>query len=104
MKQAVFCIANSGDQANFILARLAAGMFADNDISVIYAEKSGSAEIPEDGGTLVDPDVLVAVGPLVEPLTGVLGAAAGIVGIMVDMGVPQMEAEDYETKVHAGNI
>ncbi len=47
---------------------------------------------------------LVAAGPIAAALAGAsIGAAAGgVIGVLVDIGVPSAEAEEYEAKVKSG--
>lgn len=49
---------------------------------------------------------LIAAGPLLAALSGAaVGAAAGgMVGALVGMGIPEIEAKQYESKVKDGNI
>ena len=49
---------------------------------------------------------LIAAGPLMAALGGaaVVGAAGGIIGGLVGMGIPEYEAKLYEGKVRGGNV
>jgi hypothetical protein len=49
---------------------------------------------------------LIAAGPIVAALTGAgVGAAAGgLTGALVGMGMPELEAKQYEGKIRNGNI
>jgi len=59
-------------------------------------------------GALAIPGVgpLIAAGPIVAALSGAaVGAAVGgIGGALVGMGIPELEAKQYESKVRDGNI
>lgn len=59
-------------------------------------------------GALAIPGVgpLIAAGPIVAALSGAaVGAAVGgIGGALVGMGIPELEAKQYERKVRDGNI
>jgi hypothetical protein len=49
---------------------------------------------------------LIAAGPLMATLSGAAAGAAvgGIAGALVGMGIPEIEAKQYEGKVRGGNI
>ena len=50
-------------------------------------------------------DHFIAAGPIVAALAGVgAGAAGGLTGALVGMGIPEYEAKRYEGKIKAGNI
>jgi hypothetical protein len=59
-------------------------------------------------GMLAIPGVgpFIAAGPIMAALSGAaLGAAAGgITGALVGMGIPEIEAKQYESKIRDGNI
>ena len=59
-------------------------------------------------GLLVIPGLgpLLAAGPILAALSGAaVGAAgAGVVGGLIGMGVPEIEAKQYEGKINSGNI
>jgi tetrahydromethanopterin S-methyltransferase subunit C len=59
-------------------------------------------------GALAIPGVgpLIAAGPIVAALSGAaVGAAVGgIGGALVGMGIPELEAKQYEGKIRDGNI
>lgn len=59
-------------------------------------------------GAIAIPGVgpLIAAGPLMAALSGAaVGAAAGgVAGALVGMGIPEIEAKAYESKVRGGNI
>jgi uncharacterized membrane protein len=59
-------------------------------------------------GSLAIPGVgpFIAAGPLMAALSGAaIGAAAGgIAGGLIGMGVPELEAKQYESKLHKGNV
>jgi hypothetical protein len=48
----------------------------------------------------------IAAGPLMAALSGAAAGAAmgGIVGALVGMGIPEIEAKQYEGKIKGGNI
>ena len=50
--------------------------------------------------------VLIAAGPIVALLTGAAAGAAvgGVAGALVGMGIPEIEAKQYEGKIKSGNI
>ena len=49
---------------------------------------------------------LIAAGPIMAALAGAgVGAAAGgLTGALIGMGIPELEAKQYEGKIRAGNI
>jgi hypothetical protein len=48
----------------------------------------------------------IAAGPIMAALSGAAAGAAvgGIAGALVGMGIPELEAKQYETKIKDGNI
>lgn len=136
MSTAVFCIAPTEVIANNIVDRLKGKGFSDNDISVLFPDKSSSKDFAHEkntkapegtvigagtggaiGGTLgllagigllAVPGIgpFIAAGPIMAALSGgALGAAAGgITGALIGMGIPELEAKQYEDKVKDGNI
>ncbi len=50
--------------------------------------------------------VLIAAGPIVALLSGAAAGAAvgGVAGALVGMGIPELEAKQYESKIKNGNI
>lgn len=59
-------------------------------------------------GTLAIPGVgpFIAAGPIMAALSGaaLVGAAGGIIGAMVGLGIPEYEAKLYDGKIRGGNI
>lgn len=59
-------------------------------------------------GALAIPGVgpLIAAGPIMATLSGAAAGAAvgGIAGALVGMGIPELEAKQYEGKIKDGNI
>jgi hypothetical protein len=59
-------------------------------------------------GTLAIPGIgpFIVAGPLMAALGGaaVVGAAGGIIGGLIGMGIPEYEAKLYEGKVRGGNV
>lgn len=59
-------------------------------------------------GALAIPGVgpLIAAGPIMGALSGaaVGGATGGLIGALIGLGVPELEAKQYEGKVRSGNI
>jgi hypothetical protein len=59
-------------------------------------------------GALAIPGVgpFIAAGPIMGALSGaaVGGATGGLIGALVGLGIPELEAKQYEGKVRAGNI
>lgn len=59
-------------------------------------------------GSLAIPGVgpFIAAGPIMAALGGaaVVGAAGGIIGGLVGMGIPEYEAKQYDGKIRNGNV
>lgn len=136
MKNAVYGIANTSEQAESIVSRLQASGFPSSDISVLFPDKQGTRDFAHEkntkapegattgglagmgvGGTLgllagigslAIPGVgpLIAAGPIMGALSGaaVGGATGGLIGALIGLGIPELEAKQYEGKVRAGNI
>jgi hypothetical protein len=136
MKNAVYGIANTSEQAEFIVTRLQTLGIQNSDISVLFPDKTGTRDFAHEkntkapegattgglagmgvGGTLgllagigalAIPGVgpLIAAGPIMGALSGaaVGGATGGLIGALVGLGIPELEAKQYEGKVRAGNI
>ena len=136
MKNAVYGIANTTEQAESIVTKLQASGFSSSDISVLFPDKEGTRDFahekntkaPEGAttgglagmgvggalgllagiGALAIPGVgpFIAAGPIMGALSGaaVGGATGGLIGALVGLGIPELEAKQYEGKVRAGNI
>jgi hypothetical protein len=136
MEKAVFGIAKTESQAISIADQLKAAGFSENDISVLFPDKTGTRDFaheqhtkaPEGAatgagsgavlggalgwlvgiGTLAIPGLgpFIAAGPIMAALAGAsAGAAAGgVTGALIGMGIPELEAKQYEGKIRGGNI
>lgn len=136
MKNAVYCIAKDYSHAETIVDNLKTAGFGNNDISVLFPDKTGTRDfaheqntkMPEGAatggiagmgtgailgwlagiGTLAIPGVgpFIAAGPIMAALGGaaVVGAAGGIIGGLVGMGIPEFEAKQYDGKIRNGNV
>ncbi|HEY5755301.1 MAG TPA: hypothetical protein VIU34_05730 [Steroidobacter sp.] len=136
MKNAVYGIANTPEQAESIVTRLQSLGIQSSDVSVLFPDKAGTRDFahekntkaPEGAttgglagmgvggalgllagiGALAIPGVgpLIAAGPIMAALSGaaVGGATGGLIGALVGLGIPELEAKQYEGKVRAGNI
>lgn len=136
MKNAVYGIANTSEQADSIVTRLQTLGIPTSDISVLFPDKAGTRDFahekntkaPEGAttgglagmgvggalgllagiGALAIPGVgpLIAAGPIMGALSGaaVGGATGGLIGALVGLGIPELEAKQYEGKIRAGNI
>lgn len=77
MEKAVFCIANSETQARSIVDQLKAAGFSNNDISVLFPDKSGTKDFAHEQHTKAPEGAAAGAGT-----GGVLGGALGwLVGI-----------------------
>jgi uncharacterized membrane protein len=131
MKKAVFCIARTRDQAESIIERLKASGFSNNNISVLFPDKSTTKDFaheqhtkaPEGAtaggvagmgvgavlgwlaglGTLAIPGVgpFIAAGPIMAALSG--AAIGGATGGLVGALVG-MGIPEYEAKRYEGKI
>ncbi|HEY0687268.1 MAG TPA: hypothetical protein VGD45_33340 [Steroidobacter sp.] len=136
MKNAVYGIASTPEQAESIVTRLQSLGIQTSDISVLFPDKAGTRDFahekntkaPEGAttgglagmgvggalgllagiGALAIPGVgpLIAAGPIMGALSGaaVGGATGGLIGALIGLGIPELEAKQYEGKVRAGNI
>lgn len=136
MKNAVYGIANTSEQAEAIVTKLQASGFPTSDISVLFPDKKGTRDFahekntkaPEGAttggltgmgvggalgllagiGALAIPGVgpFIAAGPIMGALSGaaVGGATGGLIGALIGLGIPELEAKQYEGKVRSGNI
>jgi hypothetical protein len=135
-KKSVFCIASSRTQAELIVDQLREENFSNNDISVLFPDKTTTHDFahekhtkaPEGAvagagtggvvggalgwiagiGVLAVPGVgpFIAAGPIIAALSGAaIGAAAGgVAGGLIGLGIPEIEAKRYESKIKDGNI
>src|SRR5690349_18174619 len=136
MSRSVICIAKSESQAINIASQLKAAGFSQNDISVLFPDRTGTRDfaheqntkMPEGAaagasaggaigaglgwlvgiGTLAIPGLgpFIAAGPIMAALSGAAAGAAlgGVTGALIGMGIPEMEAKQYEGKIKGGNI
>jgi hypothetical protein len=131
MKKAVFCIAQNVDQAEVIVDRLKLANFSNNDISVLFPDKSGTQDFahekhtksPEGAaiggatglgvgailgwlagiGSLAIPGVgpLIAAGPIMGALSG---AAVGAATGGLTGSLIGLGIPEYEAKRYEGKI
>ena len=130
MNKAVFCTAKNIEQAEHIVSQLKQAGFSNNDISVLFPDKTGTQDfahekhtkaaiggIPGIGpgaalgwlagiGSLTIPGVgpFIAAGPILGTLSGAaIGAATGsLTGGLIGLGIPEYEAKRYEGKIRGG--
>lgn len=77
MEKAVFCIANTETQARTIVDQLKAAGFSNNDISVLFPDKSGTKDFAHEQNTKAPEGAAAGAGT-----GGILGGALGwLVGI-----------------------
>jgi hypothetical protein len=77
MARSVFCIVHNRGQAETIVDRLKAAGFSNNDISVLFPDKTGSRDFAHEQNTKA-PEGAVVGGATGAALGGVLGWLAGI--------------------------
>lgn len=134
--KSVYAITLSKQQTETIVARLKADGFGNDRISVLFPDKSTTADFAHEkntkapegavtggisggvlGGALgwiagIGALAIPGAGPFIAagPLAAAIGGAAagatvgGIAGALVGMGLPEIEAKRYESKVKDGNI
>ncbi len=131
MKKAVYCIAQTAVQADRIVERLQVAGFSNNDISVLFPDKSGTKDFAHEkhtkapegattGGTVglgvgailgwlagIGSLAIPGVGPFIAagPIMGALGGAAvgGATGGIVGALVG-MGIPEYEAKRYEGKV
>src|SRR5207344_1672699 len=131
-KKSVFCIASSREQAERIVGQLKTASFSNNDISVLFPDKDTSRDFahekhtkaPEGAvagagtggviggalgwvagiGALNIPGAgpFIAAGPLMAVLSG--AAIGGITGVLVRLGISEVQAKRYDQKIKGGGI
>jgi len=136
MKNAVYGIANTIQQAKSIVSQLQSNGFSESNISVLFPDKQATRDFahekntkaPEGAttggiagmgvggalgllagiGALAIPGVgpFIAAGPIMGALSGaaVGGATGGLVGALIGLGIPELEAKQYEGRLRSGNI
>ena len=77
MARSVFCIVRTRDQAENIVDRLKGAGFSNNDISVLFPDKTGTRDFAHEHNTKA-PEGAVAGGATGAVTGGVLGWLAGI--------------------------
>lgn len=79
MATSVFCLTSSSAVANDIVARLKNSGFSDNDISVLFPDKSGTRDFAHEQNTKAPEGAAVGAG------TG--GVVGGTLGLLAGIGV-----------------
>jgi hypothetical protein len=82
MNKAVFCIANSTEQAERIVDRLKAAGFSNNDISVLFPDKSTTKDFAHEKNTKA-PEGATTGGVLGMGVGGILGWLAGFGSLVI---------------------
>src|SRR5436853_3265350 len=83
MSQAVFCIARSEDQAQRIVIDLKNGGFNNNDISVLFPDKTGTRDFAHEHNTKAPEGTATGAG-----VGGVLGGALGWLAGIGSLAIP----------------
>lgn len=83
MSNSVFCIASSQPMAGDIVARLKSAGFADNDISVLFADKTKSSDFALEAHTKAPEGAALGAGS-----GGVVGGAVGLLAGIGLLAVP----------------
>ena len=133
MSKSVFGIATTHGQAEQIVEQLQAEAFAVSEISVLMPDTGGTRDVghvkatkaPEGAttgaatggatggvigllagiGALAIPGVgpFIAAGPIMAALSGAAVVTGGVVGGLIGLGIPEIEAKRYEEKLKNGN-
>jgi len=130
-KKSVVGLVQSESKAEAIVNDLRSAGISTNDVSALFPEKSGTEHAAHEqngkasegagagaviGGTLgllagigklAIPGLgsFIAAGPIKVALNGAAaGAASGIVGALIGMGLPENEARRYAGKIEQGNV
>jgi hypothetical protein len=131
MATAVFCLTDSESQAERIVDQLKAGGFSNNDISVLFPDKSGTRDFAHEQSTKAPEGAstgagvggvlggglgwLVGIGALAIPGVGPFIAAGPIMAALAGIGVGAavggltgalvgMGIPEYEAKQYEGKI
>lgn len=83
MAKAVFCIANSEFQAEGIVSELKISGFSDNDISVLFPDKTGTKDFAHEHSTKAPEGAATGAGT-----GGVVGGALGWLAGIGALGIP----------------
>ncbi len=130
MSQAVIGLVPTYEAADFLIRGLTKVGFSNNDISMLapnanlgYEKHSKAPEGTATGataggviggalglltgiGALAIPGVgpFIAAGPIMAALSGAAigGAVGGVTGGLIGLGIPEMEAKQYESKLNDG--
>lgn len=114
-KRAVICVFPNHAEAEQAVTQLKGAGYSRDTISVLLARRESTLADPRpkvrvEGviGLLAIPKLgaFVAAGPLMARWTNVGSGDAedGIVGPLIEVGVPELEARHYGGRVEAGNI
>jgi hypothetical protein len=82
MNKAVFCIANSTEQAGRIVDRLKAAGFGNNDSSELFPSKSTTKDFAHEKNTKA-PEGATAGGVVGMGVGGILGCLAGLGSLVI---------------------
>jgi hypothetical protein len=83
MAKAVFCIANSEPQAESIVTQLKTAGFRDQDISVLFPDKTGTKDFAHEQNTKAPEGAITGIGA-----GGVLGGALGWLAGIGALAIP----------------
>ncbi len=83
MAKAVFCISTSDDQSESIVRDLKSAGFADNDISVLFPDKTGTKDFAHEHHTKAPEGAVTGVGT-----GGVVGGALGWLAGIGALAIP----------------
>jgi hypothetical protein len=132
MEKAIYCIAKNLLHTENIIKQLKSGGFTDDNISVLFPDKSTTRDFAyvhhtktSEGATKVEimgagvilgflagigtlaisgAGPFIAAGPIVGALSGAGTAEGGLIGALTGAGIPEHEARRYEGKIKDGGI
>jgi len=95
-KKAVMGLVSNAMTAEAVVDELQRSGFGTNDISALFPDKQGTRDFAHEKNTKAPEGAVAGVGA---------GAAVGgITGALIGMGIPEIEAKQYEGKIKGGNI
>ncbi len=132
MSQAIIGLVPNFESADFLVHGLTYNGFNNNDISMLvpdtnlgYEKHSKAPEGTANGaaaggiiggtlgllagiGAITIPGIgpFIAAGPIMAALSGIAvgGTVGGVTGGLIGLGIPEIEAKQYESQLNEGNI
>jgi hypothetical protein len=111
--EAVVGLVPSRTSAEHVVMELQRAGFSGNDISVLFPDNTGTRDFAHEqhtkapeGAAIPGVGPLIAAGPIMAALSGAAAGAlvGGLGGALIGLGIPEIEAKQYEGKIKDGNI